>query len=267
MTPGIYHNLSRAEYDAIPALNQSTVKKFGRARSPYHYRNEKPRKQTAEMMIGSAVDCLLFTPERYADEYAVWDGERRGSDWKAFKAENQGKSILNASEFDRVEGCIRALKSQPDFNDATRVCKFQVAAWCAAEINMKALIDMLPPVEVGWVFDLKTAGSAEAGEFGKQCYDLGYDIQAAWTLRILELLGQPRTHFGFYIVENDEPFAVNRLHFRADSREINDAEGRADAIAQRYEECRSENLWPDYDPTWKPIKLPPWAYKTEQKAA
>lgn len=263
---GVTHPITFDDYSAIPALNQSTIKRFGMAPTPLHYKHDQdhPSEDTAAIRIGRAVDCLIFRPEDFGAEFITFLGRRAGSAWESFAAENDGKTILNKSENDRVEGCVNALGNDPVFMQALHASKTQVAAVAEdPELGpLKALLDMMPPKELGWVFDLKTACSGESAEFGKTAHNLGYEIQAALTLHILRLLGEPRDFFGLFIVENEAPFAVCHKKFEKDSLAVEDAMKRLRQWIPRYRECKAANIWPGYGNEWQDVAIPAWALRS-----
>lgn len=248
-------NMPPREYRTHPALNCSTLKAFGFAATPKAFKAIQ-RDESAAMRIGSAVDSELFG----GNDVVLWEGTRRGAAWNDFKEANKWKIILNETEAETASKCIESLKSDPSFMAAHKSCLFQVAAFAEHPdgYEMKALVDMLPKVQNGWAFDLKT--TCDAAKFEKQAYDLGYDLQAAWYMRILNLCGAKIEHFGFYIVETDAPFDIAKKYFDLDSIEIRNALERIDDFARRYVACKQADSWPGYPQEWERITLPPWAY-------
>lgn len=262
---GFVHPITFDDYKQIDAVNQSTIKRFGMAPTPKHYKHDldHPGEETAAIRIGRAVDCLMFRPNDFSAEFVTFPGRRAGKEWEAFAAANDGKTILNSSENKRVDGCIASLGNDSEFMRCLKRSKTQVAAVAQdpALGPLKALIDILPPLSLGWVFDLKTACTGEPAEFGKSAHNLGYEIQAAMTLHILRLLGEPRDFFGLFIVENEAPFDICHRKFEADSLAIEDAMRRVKAWVPRYLECKRTNIWPGYGSEWAEVAIPGWALK------
>ena len=262
---GLIHPITFDDYCAIDAVNQTTIKRFGFAPTPMHFKHEQdnPGEETAGIRIGRAVDCLAFRPGDFDAEFITYLGIRRGKEWESFAAENDGKTILNKTENDRVEGCMAALASDAEFQRCVKHSKTQVAAIANdPELGpLKALIDILPGKQLGWVFDLKTAASGEPSEFGKSAHNLGYEIQACLTLHILRLLGEPREFFGLFVVENEAPFAICHQKFEADSLALEDAMRRLKAWIPRYQECKRTNTWPGYGSEWRDVAIPAWALR------
>jgi hypothetical protein len=261
----LVHPITFDDYRQLEGINQSTIKRFGMAPTPMHFKHEQdhPREDSDAIRIGRAVDCLMFRPTDFDAEFITFLGRRAGKDWESFAAENDGKTILNKAENDRVEGCVEALGSDAEFMKAIKYSRNQVAAIAEDPEfgTLKALIDILPPLSLGWVFDLKTACSGESAEFGKTAHNLGYEIQAALTLHILRTMGEPRDFFGLFIVENEAPFAVCHKKFEANSLAIEDAMRRLRQWIPRYRECKATNVWPGYGNEWQDVAIPAWAMR------
>ena len=248
-------NMPEREYRSHPALSCSLLKSFGFAKTPRAFKAEV-REESAAMRIGSAVDAELFGGRAVV----VWEGTRRGAAWNDFCTANKGNIILNETEAETANSCVTALQSSAPFRQAHESCLHQFAAFASHPdgYEMKGLIDMLPKQSNGWAFDLKT--TADASQFEKKSYDLGYDLQAAWYMRILNLCGANVTHFGFFIAETEPPFDIAKKYFEWDSLEIRNALERIDDFARRYVACKQADSWPGYPQEWERITLPPWAY-------
>jgi hypothetical protein len=263
----IMFGLQDSEYRQIQAISQSQLKRFGTSKTPMHYRHDadNPRDETPSMRIGRAVDCRAFRPNDYADEFAIFSGKKRqGKAWEEFETANASKTILNITEAERVNGCVATLTNCEDFQQCLACSKYQVAV--VAKHPMfncwaKGLIDIFTPVfndGNSWLFDLKTADSADATDFSRQAADLGYHVQAAWYFMLLDLCGDPRTTFGFFVVENEAPFVLNRISIHRDSDEIAMANRAIEKWLPRLLQCSQTNLWPGFTEEWKPLSFPRW---------
>jgi hypothetical protein len=262
----LIHPITFDDYCEIEGVNQTTLKRFGTAATPKHYKHEldNPKPETAAIRIGRAVDCLAFRPSDFGKEFATWNGDRRGKAWEEFRDAHDGISILNSGENDRVQGCLAALAEDGEFQTCLRGSRTQVAAVCDDEehgCQRKALIDILPPKSLGWVFDLKTTDSAEQSDFARTAMTVGHHIQAAFTLDILAALGEPRDYFGLFIVEADAPHAICHKKFATDSAELDDAREKIRKWLPEYLICRNMDVWPGYTSEWEDVKFPHWALR------
>src|SRR4029077_11274383 len=119
---GIHANVSRAGYDAIPAVSCTALKRWnslGEIPSEFAYwmRTRWDEKPTEALLIGRALDCAMLdgTFER---EFAVGpDVDRRTTagkaHWAAFKAANKEKTILTADQGATVSAMAEALHKAP----------------------------------------------------------------------------------------------------------------------------------------------------------
>jgi hypothetical protein len=267
---GLHHNVHVDQYRADPAVNQSTLKAFGRAPTPYHFRyqQEHPDEdETPELRIGSKVDAAVLTPLTMDQKFVTFQGERRGNAWKEFKEANAGRTILTASEEARVVGCIQSIGAHTDTQRILRACDKQVVAvgeHPTFECRMKGAIDLLPDVSrchaamAEYAFDLKTSADASPEGFAMQCWRLGYAIQAAFYGDLLELCGRKITTFGFIVVENEPPHQVAIHYLPMNSVEIIEARKKYDGWMKTYLSCVEKNEWPGYGSEWTRIEFKPW---------
>jgi len=278
---GLHYDLPESIYRCDAGLSQSLLKAFGTARSPAHFKYDQEHPPDpnsparASIRIGNYVDYSLFRPDQLAIKQAVWPGERRGKDWEAFKEANEGKEILNKTEREMACGCIGAIAVHEDAQRILKVCDSQVCAIAETQsrrFRMKGLIDLLPdpascdPLLLGYAFDLKTSSDASPEAFSRSCYDYGYDVQAAFYMDILNLLGRPVQNFGFIVVENKPPFAVKIHYLVRESQIIRRARQKYDGWMIGYINCLADNFWPGYTSGWSEIQYRPWMLRDDEGA-
>ena len=71
MKPGIYKNLTFAEYQAIEAVNHSTLCKMELSPEDYLDAVQNERKDTAAFAFGRAVHSAILEPDVYTKEFVV----------------------------------------------------------------------------------------------------------------------------------------------------------------------------------------------------
>lgn len=266
---GIHFNVPREQYVADIGYNQSSLKNFAKANSPAHFKYDQEHSTLAEkdyIRIGSFVDCAVFHPGQIAERFAIWPGERRGKEWTAFKEANASKTILNEAEHERALGTIKAINAHKDATDAIKSSRHHAVVIAEHPVfgyRLKAELDMLPPAEFEWLFDLKTAESASGEDFKRQAFSIGYDVQACWYMDILSFLPEPVmvNNFGFLIAETNPPHGVKMRHFRKDSRVIEQAREKINLWLPAYHDCVVNNHWPCYDDKWEEITFDYWMLK------
>lgn len=286
--PGIYFDIQRSEYDADPGLNQSLLKKFAKASTPFHFKHavENPKPATDAMNKGNAVEALFESAdqfhERFITEPATYpapanhDSVKKGLikegdplDWHngakwckawAASAASSGKTIISRDDLNDVRGMVHAIECHSEAKALLEYSRRQVMiiANHPTGFRMKALLDMLPDEGSKWIYDLKTSVSANPRLFWKIAWDKGYDIQAAFYVDACRLVGIPAENFGFLVVENTKPHCID-LHFmNVEQDEFTQARAAYVEAAEGLSRCLRDNQWPAYSPQWKRIKFKQW---------
>lgn len=265
---GALRRVSRAEYDAIDALNYSGLKEF--ARSPAHYVAAKnaPSEPTAAMIFGSAFHSLVLEPERFSDAWAVLPAglNRRTNAGKAafelWEAENAGRGVVSAEDFELLTRMSDAVRSHPIAGallkraERTEIC----AEWTDAySNNCKALLDAVAFLNTPntTIYDLKTTTDASADEFSRAIGRYRYHWQAAFYSEALAASGYEPRNFCFVAVEKSEPFGVTVSRLSPES--IDAATAQMRPLRKRFAECRKSNNWPGFEPKIYEISAPKWA--------
>lgn len=270
---GIHYDIPVDVYRADLGINQSTLKAFGKAPTPAHYKwkLEHPSKETPELRIGSFVDMTLFTPANIT-KFAVWPETRKGKAWETFEEANSTKTILNGPEDERARGIMQAIDRHEDATKIIKACRYQVV--CIAEhpklgYRMKGALDLLPDLErcspllADYAFDLKCTGDATPEGFARLSWTLGYHIQAAFYLDLLELCGRKANTFGLVAAENHAPHGIKIHYFNRDSNEIRRARELYEKWMEEYMDCIKKNQWPSFSNEWSAVKFKPWMFDNE----
>ena len=204
---GIYKNMSREEYNSIPAINQSLLKKWkthglGRCPKAFQYELDNPS-DNDNLKLGRAIDIYCIEGrEAFVNKVVVFDGTRRGKEWEAFKLANAGKEIIKPAELDSILGMAKALKEADDEGAYGRCYKAVfVSELCGHHV--KGEIDLYSPGS-RIIRDQKKTRDCTPEAFGKQAYELGYHIQGAFYLDALVALGEPVEQFTWITVEEEE---------------------------------------------------------------
>ena len=94
---GIFPGVDWAEYQAIDALNGSSLLPMRRSPMLYKWMLDNPQPPTDAMTLGTATHRLILEPERVGD-FEVWGEQedqkvRRGQVWEAFRMAHAGQMI------------------------------------------------------------------------------------------------------------------------------------------------------------------------------
>lgn len=245
LTPGIHFDVLFADYLADTGINQSELKKFGKAKSPFHYKYKKDHPEEDDdpvhFRIGRYVDNAVFRP-------------------KVFERKVYG---LKPAEVSIAESCVLSLLHHRDTCRILTACKSQVAV-IADEPRRKGLIDLLPdpavcdPLLLEYAFDLKTAADASDEGFHSACYKFGYHVQAAYYMDLLSAVGRKVTTFVFIVVETKPPFAIAIHYMPSDAYEISEGRKLYTRWLKEYSQCLETNQWPGYSESWTRVRFKPW---------
>lgn len=270
LKPGIHPNLPRETYDRIPALSCTALKKWlslGEIPSEFAYwmRTRWEEVPTEALLVGRALDCYLLDKDfdaRFATAPVLDRRTTAGkAQWNAFKAANQGKTVLTADQAITVDCMAESLRNAPALDGVFANCKKTVLCGELWGFPCKAEVDLLSS-GTAHLLDLKTARDVSKRWFTKAFLDLGYDYQASFYLALAQACGLKKTVFDFIAIKNDPPWTVKVHSFdieNPDHRIIFDASSvklarAAGGVATRLE---SRNFTDSQD--WELLEFPAWA--------
>jgi len=258
--PGIYHNISNEDYHASEGISSSHVKAWHKT-TPLHAKCGKGgtiAQATAD--FGSAVHALVLEP--HLDAVLSYDGTRRGNAWKSAHehARVTGKYLLPEAECDRAYKCRDSLFNYPLIGDLlrhpNRICEASMFAYdFDRDLTLKARPDLYI-AEKSLMVDVKTAARANPKDFSDQFFSFGYDLQAAYYLKVAELVGVSCKHFAFAVVEKEAPHAANLFTLEPEviERASEVVEQCLDEIKADWGNPEPKTGWPPFTP----ISLPWW---------
>ena len=162
---------------------------------PLKFRHAAKRESSAAMSWGSLVDCLVFTPHHFEQEFTLKeecphlraDGGVRSAAAKGWMLEQaeQGKNVVSKEQWETALTAVARLKETPASGEIIEGGKYQVGMVYTPKdgIPTKGLIDVLPQHldHDDCIADLKTTSVNlyRDGELARQVGQYGYHIQAA----------------------------------------------------------------------------------------
>lgn len=282
---GIHHGVPMADYIADPckepSLSASTIGKLVQE-SPlkawqWHPRlGGKPQSSTKAAEIGTAAHALALEGAdiiQVVSKVSKADGtEIVPKNWQTNEAKAAREKILGEGripllpheapavyEMSKKAGEAIAQEAGGGKAEATIIWQEANGVWC------KARADWLPNDESRPVVDYKTTKkSAEAGEFIRRTlYQMSYDISAAWYLRGLAAIGEPRLEYRFLVQEQDKPYDYSWVGLEATCEAITTLKPWVEKAIHVWGECLKSGEWPGYpkhvhyaDPsTWRAIQI------------
>ena len=253
ITTGVYTDVSNEDYHAIKEINgkpavSSSFAKAWHKQTPAHANADRPFRTSTVFDIGTAT-------HGWALEGVVpvkGPATRRGNEWKTAQAEAEFANTVALTESDhfRVERMVEELHNNDQIarflNHPKRVVEASIFAEHPSGLVMKCRPDLYVE-KLGIVVDLKTTVSAEPYNFERQMYSLGYDLQAAWYLKCMQLLEIPVTRFIFANVEKEEPYCTSMVEVGPELMAL--ANETVERVIKEIVEAKKTNTyatgWPD----------------------
>jgi len=251
-----YEKDSWNDYRASDRINFSRLKKMGT--SPKHYR-ANPSMSTGALSIGRAIHTAVLEPHLFADEFAIFDGDKRKKEWKLFQAENEGREIITAKDAMICASVVEAVQMNPYAKDLLAGTEREVTAyWEHDGMRLKSRIDALGS---NAVIDLKSTVSVEPDAFARTIAKYSYHMQAAYYHDACKAVDGIQRDCYMIAVEKVEPYdcAVYRLSYAALEQ------GRVDyrRMLSTLSTCTLRDQWPGVSQGIRTLDLPDWAYDAD----
>jgi len=269
---GIERGIPLSSYLNTPAVSNSMLKEF--ADCPLcalEYITDRGRREpTHDMILGSAIDCLLCDPDAfnawfylrpdvYGDDRKKWNGN--ATECRKWLLDHRDKPVLSRADVAEVEACVSAIKADPRAAELLRDAVPQLTLFWQDKrtgLQMTGRPDFtLPRAAV----DLKFTNRANVNHFARTLTNMGYHRQAAIYTDGLEANGRECNTFYFIAVQGGDRPKVNVRYLKSDALELGRAHYRKMLVELK--ECIERNEWPGYSGPGTeihPIDLTNWAY-------
>lgn len=264
VAPGVYKRDEMRDYDAIDAINYSSLKAL--AKSPKHYIHylEHGRRETPDMFKGTAAHIAILEPERFVREYGVFTGRRKaGKEWTAFQEANKGRAILKESELNEAMAMRDAVREDEIASSYLANGYHEVTlVWVDAEtgLKLKGRVDWLRKDNV--LVDIKTTRDATPHWFSRDVARLQYHVQSAMYLDGLESITGKGARFVAVAIEKAPPYDVVTYDMPVPVIDAGRDEYRR--LLRLLVECRQEKRWPGIGNGFEvSLTLPSWAMASD----
>ena len=211
----IYKDIPNEDYHAGVGISSSYIRRFGE--SQVHAVNHKSE-STPTLKFGTAAHALIVEGrEAFDKEVRVMEGSPYTKAYKEEKAEyeEQGFIVLKEADLELIEGMKANMVYEGNayLNAKGKLAEASVY-WYEDDILCKCRPDMMcPPLNEPnsdnrmVVVDYKTTISCEPYAFNKSVKKYGYDMQAAWYRRGIQMAGYDVDEFVFIAQEKVQPYA------------------------------------------------------------
>ena len=177
--------MSNDEYRSIRAISASDIKTMKESIDRFLHQNKLMRDESEAMLVGTMLHEAILEPDKFR--------------FSAYRVSPKKAGAINSMINNARIVFSKALEGSE--SEVSFVAKDDV-------FYRKCRTDAFNE-QKGIIFDLKTTRYATTDEFIR--YDLtkfGYDIQAAWYIDTLQLLGYNINYFIFLVVQNMNPYNV-----------------------------------------------------------
>lgn len=253
----IPEHMSETEYNAADGVRRSDLWKISDSPEKYKYFKENPPDQTPAMAFGSAIHKLILEPDTFFDDYAVAPEINRRTNegkaaWEKFVAENAGKTIITADDYNTMKEMEAKLKTVSLarsllYEDG----KSEVPVfWTDPETGekCKAKLDRL---DIGldgryYIVDYKSALSAETFRFNSEIFKLGYHVQSGMYSEGTQIAYNLdyRPVFLFVVQEKKPPYAVNVIEVTDEVADAGNAQYHM--LLGKLHDCKAVDIFPGY---------------------
>ncbi len=262
-SPGLYPDLSATyhtmRHTPTKALTQSGIKTLLNE-TPFDFKNPTERK-TKAMDMGSVVHALaLGKGAKFAvspfDEYRTnaakeWRDETIANGLIPIKADDfidaeKAASVIRAKVFHLLDGAAYQTEVPFFWQEGDTWCGGMIDIWCEEKLIA------IDPKRTPYVHKRATA----------HMVNMGYDIQAAWTMRGLERIYPAyggRIRFVNLLVKPDAPYTSRVVAINEAWRAS--AEAECDRALRIFAKCQATDTWPAYSDDIEMLDAPHWTIK------
>lgn len=256
--PGLFE-MPEAEYRALPALNQSAVKRgFTSMTSVRHALTQSDGESTSAMRMGSLANDMILRPDEIQTKYHILvneNGVTKACKEEKAEAESQGKTPIKQKDYDNAYAIARSILGHDRAAHTIRYSRRElVAVWWDAEFGVwkKAMIDCLFPGER--IADIKTSNDPSYWAFRGQARRLHYLFQAAWYQEGVEALTGKTLPWEWLVVGSSAPHDV--AIYKASAAHLATARKSVRYITEQVVSCLKTDLWSGLDFDGAELDLP-----------
>lgn len=209
--------------------------------SPAHFLTslESPPRTTASMRFGTLVHALVL-----GGAYTVFDGERRGKKWDAFKEDHPGvhpDEIHTAVELGRARKAAAAIRMHPAAARRLDGARFEVPAqWESAGI--RCATSGIDVINTGTIGELKLTTRHGLSRFKSHALTMGYIGQLAFYDDAARSLGVTPLNHIIIAAEMTEPYDV--VVHRLTPAAIDQGKRTVRLLLEQLRGCLETDQWP-----------------------
>lgn len=261
--------LSDSEYHSsnCPGVSRSELNNIRRSSVYYEYRKTRPLKQTPEMLLGSAVHCIMLEPDKFQERYTKSPKFNLRTkigreDYVKFCEININKQVLTIEQWRTVREIRDMLNDSSDYQNLMKnTVKEEAIFW---RDEKTGIICKCKPdayrLDHSLSIDLKTTINCSPVAFQRELVNRCYDMQAAYYLEGLTQLTKTQFEsFVFVAIEKVEPYDFEIYLCDNDTIEIGKDLYRS-GLELYSQHVNNSVVTKPRKKTIKNLSLPGWAY-------
>jgi len=258
MKPGIYYDLSNAEYQDVPAVSRSFL---WRAHSQsFHHAVHGAYKSSPAFDFGTATHFAVLQPDEFEARVKRGPADRRGNKWK--DAQEEGRLLMVSGEYDdvlRIRDTVHTNRVVHDLLTKGRPVAEASCFWVDERTGERCKVRPDLATDDGLI-DLKTTVDASPAAFAAACAKYGYHMQDAFYRHGWEQAGGGKAdRFFFVAVEKSPPYA-SAVYELDDIAKMVGAKIWRETL-NAYAEHKAEGTFPSYGEDVQLLGLPDWAVR------
>lgn len=263
---------SAEQYHAAAGVSRSSLKWISAPKTPAHFKAKFidkliPDEETPALRMGSIVHRCLLEPETVTDAFHVRPAGLNFTtkEGRAWKEAHEDRPILTPVEATHIAGMRASILAHSTAARIIQGSDCERSAFAEDKgMTLKSRFDCLPKTG-NVIADLKTCEDADLASVEKAMANYAYYVQAAFYLKVANLIGLKRDVFVFIFVEKTPPYAV-ACYTPADV--VLEA-GRmiVERDLQVLRNCYADNSWPGYASGVQPCGLPAYLMKQLEEIA
>jgi hypothetical protein len=251
------------DYFTRPGVRWSLLRHMWKG-SPLHYRHaaDNPTSgDTPSRQALRAIHCAVLEPERWATDYAAFDGARRGNAWDRWQLSHPGVEGLSRKAWDTASRIAQRVHAHPVAGPLLIGPGGEsevMLEWADDETGLlcRGRADrIVTPGGRRIGLDLKTVGDCSEAEITKMAWRMGWHGQAAHYMA-----GGSFDAFGLVCVEDKEPHDLTVFWMSRALLEAGEALRRR--LIDRVAECTRAGIWPGRHPDPVMLDAPHWVEPT-----
>lgn len=265
---GVFYDMPREEYDAIPAVNQSLLNIFNECEEDAFAKIKgeevEADNDSEAFSFGRDFHTYVLEPKVFASEFIVAPnfGDLRFKENKdrnkAWLEDNKGKSTVPAKDFNKMSRMKARIDQDEVVSALISQCKCEVSFFWRDEITgliCKGRVDGFSEhLEV--MMDLKSCQSAKLRVFQSKIFQWGYHRQAGFYADGAATLGFTKPNYIVCAIEKTAPYKNITYEIPPEILELGKKEMRK--LLDRFKVCVDTGIWPGYPKGIQPIGIPTW---------